>query len=419
MELEPATVERVDLRLERGLIVARGEALVAQPGDEVIDLTGRLIVPGLVDAHHHLVAGVLRGQVETQKGFDGYLSRVASFEDELSADDVAAFTAAGALEALACGTTTVIAMQASPGCPGAGLERAAQALGKVGLRAVLAGEVSDRAGAVAREEGLEAIGALADHAQGRLRAAVGVSHLGALSDEALAGIKTLCTERGLPFVATLAEDREEERQSQSRFEATPLDRLEAQGLIGPKAVLAQGVHLSWPDLSRLVGTGAWMVHAARSNMATQTGGATPLKFGVRATLGTDGQAADLYAEGQVAWLRSRDAAMPIDLLRFFANGQRLASELFGLTIGPLQPGAVADLVVMDYQPVAPLDAASLHGHVAQGLGARHVESVMVDGLWRLWKRHPLAVDGAQVRAHAAEAGKALWARLPVDLGGEE
>jgi len=72
---------------------------------------------------------------------------------------------------------------------------------------------------------------------------------------------------------------------------------------------------------------------------------------------------------------------------------------------------VADLLVMDYLPATPLTADNLAWHVAFGLGSRHVESVMVDGVWRVWARRPLSVNPSVVAEQAREAAAAVWARM--------
>ena len=176
-------------------------------------------------------------------------------------------------------------------------------------------------------------------------------------------------------------------------------------------VLSRNVHLSWPDLSQLISAGTWMALTSRANMATQAGQPAPGKFGVRACFGTDTLSLDVLAEAQAATLRSLDVGQPVDVLRFLANGHRLASEAFGLTIGPLREGATADLVVWDYHAPTPLDATTLAAHLLHGFSSRDVESVMVDGLWRLWKRKPLSIDLAEVGRAAREAAAGLWARL--------
>jgi cytosine/adenosine deaminase-related metal-dependent hydrolase len=82
-----------------------------------------------------------------------------------------------------------------------------------------------------------------------------------------------------------------------------------------------------------------------------------------------------------------------------------------MTMGPLREDAVADLVVLDYQPPTPLTAETLAAHVLHGMASQHVESVMVDGMWRLWKRKPLSVDVVELARVSREAASAVWSRL--------
>jgi cytosine/adenosine deaminase-related metal-dependent hydrolase len=141
------------------------------------------------------------------------------------------------------------------------------------------------------------------------------------------------------------------------------------------------------------------------------GYAPALKFGARATLGGDGVSADLFAEAQAAYLRSREAGQPIDVLRYLANGHRMASQVFGMTVGTLREGSAADLLLLDYLPATPLTPENLAWHVVYGLGSRHVEAVMVDGTWRMWARRPLSVNPTVVADQAREAAAAIWARM--------
>jgi cytosine/adenosine deaminase-related metal-dependent hydrolase len=191
----------------------------------------------------------------------------------------------------------------------------------------------------------------------------------------------------------------------------PLARLQRLGLLSAKTLVAHAVHLSWPELSKVISTGAWLVHAPRANMDSQVGHAPSGKFGARAALGAAGQGGDLFAELQVAVQRSREAGQPIHPLRYVANGHRIASQVFGERIGPLREGAVADLLVMDYRPATPFGADTLAAHLVNGMGSRHVESVMIDGVWRLWARRPLSVDPETTAEQAREAAAAVWARM--------
>lgn len=405
-------MERADLRIDKGRIIARATSLEPQANEEITDLSGRVVMPGLVSAHHHLHAGLLRGLPRQVTGFIAEQTLLEQLENALSLDDVQAAAAVGGLEGLCAGTTTVFALHASPRVVPGSLGKVAHGLNDTGIRGVLAYELSDRAGVVSREEALDEIAGFISRAKGRFRGAIGLSHLAQTANEALAAVKGISNATGALTLMNVAEDPREEAMSTEAFGAAPLDRLFEKELVTERTVVSQGVHFSWPQLSDLLARGAWLVHSSRSNMATQTGLATPAKFGVRACLGTDVMSLDTLAEAQVASLRSRDASQPIDILRFVANGHRLASQAFGLKIGPLREEAVADLVVLDYQPPTPLTSETLPSHLLHGMASQHVESVMVDGMWRLWKRKPLSVDVAELARASREAAAAVWARLP-------
>lgn len=410
VELEPASVEAADLRIVGGKIVQRAKSLEPEEGDEVISLAGRYLLPGFVSAQHRPYSLALRGRPRKGQGFPAEQALLEAVEAALEPDDLEAFAAAAALEGLTSGTTTVVSVFQSSKAQGTS-ERVAKGLNEVGVRGVVACEVSDRHGAVVREEALESAAAFAKSAKGRVRGAVGLTGLGTLSDDTLNGVRAVLELAPVPVVVTVGEDPAEEKVSQERFGAQPVDRLLDAGLVTSKSILAQLVNLSWPDLARVLGTGAWLALASRANMAAQAGVATAGKFGVRGCLATGTSSLDLLEEARVAWLRSRDAAQPIDPLRFLTNGSRLAGDVFGVPMGTLREGTAADLVVLDYAPATPFDAGSLANHLVSGLSSRHVESVMVDGLWRLWKRRPLSVDPVAVNQAVREASERVWAKV--------
>jgi hypothetical protein len=74
-------------------------------------------------------------------------------------------------------------------------------------------------------------------------------------------------------------------------------------------------------------------------------------------------------------------------------------------------------LVLDYHPPTPLDAGTLAAHVLHGFSARWVESVMVDGLWRLWKRKALSLDVTEVARNCGQAARAAWARIEEKMDG--
>jgi cytosine/adenosine deaminase-related metal-dependent hydrolase len=413
VELEPATVERVDLRIEEARVVARGPDLQPQPGDEVVALSGKLVFPGLVSGHHRLHMSLGRGMPEPKlDSYQEVLEQVRwKYEGALDLDAVHVAATAGGLEALQCGTTTVFDMHSSPREILGSLTRVARGLHEVGVRGVLSYAVTDRAGAVGGVEGLEETVTFTQKAKGRFRGQVGAGQTFTLGNDALEGLKQALSTTGTGLHVPLAEDPLDEKLSVERHGSAPVARLLEAGLLSPQSLVAHAGHLAWGDLAQVISTGTWLVHTPRSNQRLEVGYAPALKFGARATLGADGLSADLFAEAQAAYLRSREAGQPIDVLRYLANGHRLAAQAFGLQVGPLREGALADLLILDYLPATPLTVENLAWHVVFGLGARHVEAVMVDGIWRIWARRPLSVNPMVVADQAREAAGAVWARM--------
>ncbi|MGA9526060.1 MAG: amidohydrolase family protein, partial [Myxococcaceae bacterium] len=314
VEFEPATVEVADLRIEASHIVARGPDLTAHEGDEVISFAGKVVMPGLVSARHQLYATLARGMpVPAMPSEDFEALQKATWwrlQQALDLDAVQAAAAAGALEALCAGTTTVLEQHASPNAIDGSLMRVARGINDVGLRAGVSYEVSDRHGAVSREEGLAENVSFAKKARGRFRGLIGAHASFTLSRDALEGLREAMLATGVGLQLSLAEDPIDERLSVERYGEVPLSRLQQHELLTPSTLVAHAVHLSWPELSQVISSGAWIVHLPRANMNATVGYAPAGKFGARAALGTAGEGGDLFAELQTAMLRSRDAGQP-------------------------------------------------------------------------------------------------------------
>jgi cytosine/adenosine deaminase-related metal-dependent hydrolase len=95
-----------------------------------------------------------------------------------------------------------------------------------------------------------------------------------------------------------------------------------------------------------------------------------------------------------------------------ALGGGMAGTLFGEpALGRLEAGAPADLIVLDYDPPAPLHDGSLAGHWMFGLSSARVRDVMVNGEFVVLDRRTIRVDADKVAADAAAAAGRLWTRL--------
>jgi cytosine/adenosine deaminase-related metal-dependent hydrolase len=412
VEFEPIVVERADLRVQDGKIVARGPELAPAEGDDVVDLTHKLLIPGLVSCHQRLMVTALRGLSDESSGtFLQRIEQEGQLELALDLDAVEVLGALASIEAIGAGTTTVFSSHSSPSCAQGSLIRLARGINEVGLRTVLSYEVSDRQGAVAREEAIEECVSFQRKAKGRFRGMIGAHASFTLSDDALEGLRSAVQETGAGLHIQVAEDPTDEKVSREQFGESPVARLIKHELLNKNAVVAHAVHLAWPELSQVISTGAWIVHNVRANLHRQVGYAPAGKFGSRAVLGCDRMAPDMFLEAQIANLRAREAGLEIDALKYIANGHHLASQVFGTPIGLLREGAAADLVILNCRPSIPLSAENVAKHTLSYWGSRFVEAVMIDGVWRLWAGRPLSVDVDMLAARGREVASVIAERL--------
>jgi len=414
--LDPPLVERADLRVEGDRIVERGPSFGARAGEESVDLSGAVVLPGLVNGHTHLYSALARGMPGPRvppRNFLEVLERVWwRLDRALDAESVYLSGLVGAIEAALSGTTLLIDHHASPSFIRGSLDTLRRAIEEVGLRSALCYEVTDRNGTEGRDLGLAENEAFQSVQSPLTRGMIGGHASFTLSPESLDRLRDLGQRTGGAVHIHAAEDAIDLFDCQARYGIGLLQRLDAHGLLA-RTLLAHCVHLTEAEVAEAHAHGCWIAHNPRSNMNNAVGYA-PTAALKRAALGTDGIDGDMLAETRAAFLKMRDAgradAMPA-ALELLAGGHRLAAALFGLPFGKLDGGAPADLVALDYAPPTPLHTGNLGGHLLFGVDRSHVRSVMVAGRWVVRDRRVTGVDTAAAFARARAAAPEVWRRM--------
>lgn len=427
LNLDPIGVESGALRIDGEKIIAAGTGVRAQPGDEVIDCRGAVVLPGLVNGHTHLYSALATGMPPPPRvptNFHEILElvwwRLDRAHDE---ESIRAGGLIGAMDALRCGTTTLIDHHASPNCITGSLSILESGIDAVGLRAVLCYETTDRNGSQGALAGLEEnrryLETCAARDDGRFGALVGAHAAFTMSDDTLAACVRLAAEYRSGVHIHVAEDPCDDRICREKYGGGLIDRLTRCGLLAEgsevarRSLLAHGTHLSPDDAGRLSAQVGATAHNPRSNMNNQVGYAPVARF-VRPQLGTDGIGGDMFAEARCAWFKSRDARAGINpqaVVGMLAQSARTAGAILGRALGKLAAGAAADVVVTDYVPATPLAAENVAGHLLFAMGAGHVRDVMVGGKWLMRDRRVLSIDEAGQRRAAVKAADRLWRRM--------
>ncbi len=423
--LDPSSVELADLRLAGGRIVERGSHLDPLPEDEVIDLTGKLIMPGMVCAHTHLYSALARGMPAPPRvpaNFKEILELIWWRLDRALDDETIYWSAiAGAVDAARAGTTCLFDHHASPSHIRGSLQIVREAIEKVGLRAVLSYEVTDRGGVNERDHGLDenreflewtSQSSTSDGLR-QFRGMIGAHASFTLSDGSLERCAELMREFNAGLHIHVAEDACDFEDARSRYGTGIVERLLKHDALNARTILAHGIHLSGDEIDLAKSAGVWFAHNPRSNANNQVGYAPVARFGARLALGTDGIGADMFEESRFAFFKSRDSRSGFtagDWLQVLANNQRLASDMFGDKFGALDAGGAADLLVLDYQAPTPLTSGNLAWHLAFAMNSALIESVMVNGRFVI-KNRRAAFDEDYLAEQARAATAKLWKKL--------
>ncbi len=393
-----------------------------------LDASGQLVMPGAICGHTHFYSAFSRGMAvpgPAPRDFPEILTKLWwPLDRALRAEDVRYSALISLVDAVKNGTTTLFDHHASPEIAEGSLDLIAEAVIKSGLRAVLSYEVSDRNGPEAADAGIKEnirfARRLASSPEPRLAAAFGLHASLTLSGATLQACRSAAPE-GTGFHVHVAEHESDEYDSLQKTQLRVVDRLHNHGILGERTIAAHCVHVDAAEISLLKETGTWVTHQPRSNMNNAVGSApveSMQRAGVKICIGNDGFSDSMWEEWKAAYFlhkaSSRDPRrMDGNTLMQMAvgNAGELAATYFpGAKIGIIAPGALADLILVDYRSPTPITADNLPWHILFGFQSGMVTTTIVAGKILMKDRRLLTLDEEEISARARELAPKVWAR---------
>jgi cytosine/adenosine deaminase-related metal-dependent hydrolase len=393
-----------DIVITGGVIEHLGGSVEHSADVPTVDARGCIVVPGLVNTHHHMFQSLTRASGHDKELF-GWLGSLWGRWAGHDPDWMAAATAVACAELLLSGCTTTVDHHYLPDTAGNdAIEAQAVVAARLGIRLVQAVgsmDLSDREGGLAPRELCETIDSYLDHAlllataahdprpDSRRRIALAPCHPLAVSEDYLRQTAVLARDHGLRLHTHAAEARTEEAATVAATGHRPVDLLADRGFLGPDVWLAHAVHLDDDDIEVLAASGTSVATCPSSNLRLGSGIArirdlidarVPVGLGVDGSASND--AGNLLQEARMLLLSSRAGGVSGGLsaqqaLSIATAGG--ASVLGWPEIGTVTPGRRADLAIF---PRDDLSAIGTESDVVAGLllsppsGARHV---IVDG----------------------------------------
>jgi len=405
------------------------ELVAKYPQAETLDAADKIVMPGLVCGHTHFYGAFARGMAipgQAPANFVEILERLWwKIDRALTLEDSYYSALVCLVDAIRHGTTTLIDHHASPDAIEGSLDSVARAVKETGVRASLCYEVTDRNGDVGAKAGIAEnvrfIREMKIEPHPRLAASFGLHASFTVSDRTLAHCVAEARALGVGFHIHVAEDMADQRDSLKEYGLRVVERLEKQEVLGPKTIAVHCVHIDAFEMDILRDTRTHVTHQPRSNMNNAVGVADVpgmLRRGINVALGNDGFSNNMFTEMHVTYLLHKINAgdprvMPGDtVMRIaFDNNTRLANVFWPRPVGVLEPGAAADIILLDYYPFTPITDGNFPWHIIFGMDGSRVTHTICDGQMLMRDRQLLTVDEAAVAATATERAKAVWRRV--------
>ncbi len=394
------------------------------PDARYLDGRGGIILPGLVNIHHHFYSALARGLDPgvPMRSFPEVLDRLWwRLDRALDAESVRISALLSAAECVRHGCTTVFDHHASPSWIEGSLDAIAEGAGQAGISALLCYEITDRNGSAGAEAGIEEnLRFLAERADDtRVRGVVGLHASFTLRDETLARVAEQ-RPPGSGCHIHVAEDPVDVQASIDAFGAGPVERLGRFDLLDERALLAHAIHLEQADYERAAEADAVLIHNPESNANNGVGRLNVPRtaaLGCTLGLGTDGMSSSMLRALRFAFLTHRGAtgdpssgfeALPELLAANAAAARRFFAEPL---LGQLVEGAPADIIAVDSPPPTPISDENLFGHLVYGSSESPVRHTVARGQVLLEDFRHTTLDPEELSARARELAPPLWKRF--------
>ncbi|MBS1795412.1 MAG: amidohydrolase family protein [Acidobacteria bacterium] len=398
---------------------------------ETIDCRGRVLMPGLVNAHTHVPMTLLRGLADDLRldvWLQGYVWPVE--REFVTPEFVRLGTLLGCAELIRSGVTTFNDMYFYE-------DDIAAATAEAGLRAVCGQSILKfpTPDAASYEDAMDKAREFIKKWKGHplIVPAVAPHAPYTTTPEILREAAELAVEFDVPLHTHLAETSFEVETMRDENGVPVIPYVRKHGLLEAKVIAAHCVHVDMGEIRTMQHAGTGIAHNPSSNLKLASGFAPVVKMletGVNVGIGTDGSASnndlDMFEEVRLAALIAKavtndPTSLPASQALLMATRLGAQALHIGHLTGSLRPGYRADLILVDLSPVhnAPSFKRSpenVYAQIVYAAKSTDVTDVMVNGQWLMRERELLTVRENELLAEAAELARRVDAFLSAREG---
>lgn len=422
------TMEGAEQEIKDGEIAIQGDRIAAvgprgsipadYQADRVIDGSGMVALPGLINCHTHAAMTLLRSYADDLPLMEWLSQKIWPVEEKLEPEDIYWGTMLCCLEMIKSGTTTFADMYFE-------MNQAAAAVEKSGLRACLSrgliGNAPNAGQALA--ESIAFVKEWNGRAGGRIKVMLGPHAPYTCPSDYLRQVVEAAGANQVGIHIHVAETTDEIEQIKAGYNQTPVGYLHHAGLFELPVLAAHCVHLDEADIEILARHQVGVAHCPESNMKLASGIAPVarlLEAGVMVGLGTDGAASnnnlDLLEEMHSAALLQKVATgNPTVMPAFTALSMATTggAGVLGLDgeIGLLKAGMKADLILINLHRPHYYPLHNLIANLVYAAQSADVDTVIVDGEVLMEGRRVLTMDEEKVIWETQQRAIRLFGRI--------
>lgn len=394
---------------------------------EFIDAKNKLIMPAYINCHEHIYSALARGlQINNYnpKGFLDILKGLWwTIDKNLTLHDTYLSAMATFIDSIKCGVTTTFDHHASFFAISGSLNEIEKARKEIGIRACLCYEISDRDGMdKSKESVLENIDFIKytlNDKSDMVKAMMGMHAQFTISDETFKyAMENKPKEVGVHI--HVAEGIEDLHDSLNKHGKRIVDRLYDFGVLSEMTLLAHCIYVNEHEMDLIRDTNTMVVHNPESNMGNACGCPPTMKMikkGILCGLGTDGYTHDMLESYKVAnilhkhHLCNPNAAWSEVPKMLFENNRIIANRYFDNKLGTIEKGASADVIIVDYNPLTPMNKDNVNSHIVFGISGRDTITTICAGKVLMKDRNLLTVDEDKVMEECRMAARELEERI--------
>ena len=403
------------------------ELKAAYPDAEYIDAEGGLIMPAFINVHEHIYSSFARGL--SIKGYDpkGFLDILDgqwwTIDRNLTLHDTYLSAMATYIDCIRNGVTTVFDHHASFGAIRGSLFEIEKAAKETGVRSCLCYEISDRDGMDKAKASVMENAEFIRHAlkdeSGMIAGMMGMHAQFTISDETFE-LAAANKPDEVGYHIHVAEGIEDLHHCLKHYGKRIVDRLMDHGVLGEKTLLGHCIYINSHEMDLIRETGTMVVHNPESNMGNACGCPPTMELvhrGILTGLGTDGYTHDMMESYKVAnvlhkhHLCDPNAAWAEVPQMLFENNAKIAGRYFKPELGVLKEGAAGDVIIVNYNPLTPMNAGNVNGHLLFGVTGHDVVTTVANGKVLMKDRRLTQIDEAKVMADCRQAAKELADRI--------